>query len=251
MNPPKILIISTSAATMGTSDKPTGLWLEELTTPYYAFVDAGADLTLASIAGGSIPIDPHSLKPAGENDASVERALKDATFQHLIAETPKFDTLDASGFDAIFLPGGHGTVFDYPQNAALADRVAEFDAAGKVIAAVCHGPSGLVGARRADGTPVVAGRRVAAFTDSEERAVGLDQAVPFLLEARLKELGARHEAGPDFAPFALRDGNLVTGQNPASAEPVARLVMEALADRVTVSNAPDHVAVVISPNLHT
>lgn len=229
---PKILIITTSAATMGTSDDPTGLWLEELTTPWYAFVDAGADLTLASIAGGKIPVDPRSLKPAGENDASVERALNDATFQRLIAETPKFDTLDASGYDAILLPGGHGTMFDYPQNAALARLVAAFDAAGKVVAAVCHGPAGLVGARKADGTPVVAGRRVAAFTDSEERAAGLDKAVPFLLETRLKELGARHESGPDFKPFALRDGNLVTGQNPASAEPLAKLVMEALEARV-------------------
>lgn len=229
---PKILIITTSAATMGTSDDPTGLWLEELTTPWYAFVDAGADLTLASIAGGKIPVDPRSLKPAGENDASVERALNDATFQRLIAETPKFDKLDASGYDAILLPGGHGTMFDYPQNAALARLVADFDAAGKVVAAVCHGPAGLVGARKADGTPVVAGRRVAAFTDSEERAAGLDKAVPFLLETRLKELGARHESGPDFKPFALRDGNLVTGQNPASAEPLAKLVMEALAARV-------------------
>lgn len=138
----------------------------------------------------------------------------------------------ASGYDAILLPGGHGTMFDYPQNAALARLVVDFDAPGKVVAAVCHGPAGLVGARKADGTPVVAGRRVAAFTDSEERAAGLDKAVPFLLETRLKELGARHESGPDFKPFALRDGNLVTGQNPASAEPLAKLVMEALAARV-------------------
>jgi putative intracellular protease/amidase len=232
MTAPKILIITTSAATMGSSDEPTGLWLEELTTPWYAFVDAGADVTLASIAGGKVPVDPRSLKPAGENDASVERALKDATFQRLIADTPRFDTLDASGFDAILLPGGHGTMFDYPQNAALARLVSEFDAAGKVVAAVCHGPAGLVGARRADGTPVVAGRRVAAFTDSEERASGLDKAVPFLLQTRLEELGARHDSGPDFEPFAIRDGNLVTGQNPASAEPLAKLVMDALAARV-------------------
>ncbi|MBD1204862.1 MAG: type 1 glutamine amidotransferase domain-containing protein [Rhodobacteraceae bacterium] len=233
MNKPKILIITTSAATMGTSDDPTGLWLEELTTPWYAFVDAGVNLTLASIAGGRIPVDPRSLKPVGENDASVDRALKDATFQRLIAETSKFDTLDASHYDAILLPGGHGTMFDYPENAALARLVAAFDAAGKVVAAVCHGPAGLVGARKADGTPVVAGRRVAAFTDSEERAAGLDKAVPFLLETRLKELGAQHESGPDFKPFALRDGNLVTGQNPASAKPLAKLVMEALAVRLS------------------
>lgn len=231
MTQPNILIVTTSAATMGTSDEPTGLWLEELTTPYYAFIDAGARLTLASIAGGEIPVDPRSVEPAGENDTSVERALKDSTFQRLLAETPKFDTIDASVYDAILLPGGHGTMFDYPENNALASLVAEFDSAGKVVAAVCHGPAGLVGARKADGTPVVAGRRVAAFTDSEERAAGLEKMVPFMLETRLKELGARHEAGPDFKPFAVRDGNLVTGQNPQSAELLAKLVMEALSKR--------------------
>ncbi|SLN61171.1 Molecular chaperone Hsp31 and glyoxalase 3 [Pseudoruegeria aquimaris] len=226
---PKILIITTSAATMGDSGEATGLWAEELTTPYYAFKDAGAEITLASIAGGEVPLDPRSLKPAGENDASVERALKDADFQAAIKATPKFDTLDTEGFDAVFLPGGHGTMFDYPQDAALAALVSDFDARGKIVAAVCHGPAGLVGAMKADGTPLVAGRRVAAFTNSEESAVGLVEAVPFLLETRLKELGAQHEAAPDFEPFALRDGTLITGQNPASAEPLAKLVMEALA----------------------
>ncbi|PAU98847.1 type 1 glutamine amidotransferase domain-containing protein [Paracoccus salipaludis] len=225
---PRILIITTSAATMTDSDKPTGLWLEELTTPYYAFLDAGAEVTLASIAGGKVPVDPNSVKPRGENDPSVERAMQDRVFQTLIGDTLRFDTLDTTGFDAIMLPGGHGTMFDYPESAELAKLVADFDAAGKVVAAVCHGPAGLVGARRADGTPVVAGRRVAAFTDSEEQAVGLADAVPFLLTTRLKKLGAVIEAGPDFEPFAIRDGNLVTGQNPASAEPIAKLVFEAL-----------------------
>jgi len=229
---PKILIITTSAATMAPSDELTGLWIEELTTPYYALLDAGADVTRASITGGEVPIDPRSQQPEGENDASVERALKDDTFQKLIANTPKFDTLDLSAYDAVLLPGGHGTMFDFPENAALGKLVADYDDAGKVVAAVCHGPAGLVGARKSDGTPVVAGRRLAAFTDSEERAAGLDKAVPFLLESRLKELGARHEVGPDFQPFALRDGNLVTGQNPASAEPLAKLVMEALRETV-------------------
>ncbi|WP_112874330.1 type 1 glutamine amidotransferase domain-containing protein [Paracoccus endophyticus] len=224
---PRILIITTSAATMGADERPTGLWLEELTTPYYAFLDAGAEVTLASIQGGKVPVDPGSVKPAGENDPSVERALKDADFQARIAATPRFDTLDTAAFDAVVLPGGHGTMFDYPDSAALAKLVADFDAAGKVVAAVCHGPAGLVAARRADGRPVVAGRRVAGFTDSEERAMGLDQAVPFLLETRLKDLGAHYVSGPDFEPFAIRDRNLVTGQNPASAEPMAKLVFEA------------------------
>ena len=119
-----------------------------------------------------------------------------------------------------------------PASDELARLVERFDREGKIVAAVCHGPAGLVSAKKADGTPLVAGRRVAGFTDSEERAVGLDQAVPFLLETRLKELGGKHEGGPDFAPFALRDGNLVTGQNPASATLTAELVMEALKDKV-------------------
>jgi len=228
---PRILIITTSAATMGTQGKPTGLWLEELTTPYYAFLDAGAEVTIASIAGGKVPVDPNSMKPAGENDASVERALNDADFQARIADTPGFGGLDSAEFDAVVLPGGHGTMFDYPDSAPLARLVADFDASGKVVAAVCHGPAGLVGARRADGSPLVAGRRVAAFTDSEERAVGLDESVPFLLTSRLRELGAKIEAGPDFEPFAIRDGNLVTGQNPASAAPLAGLIFEAISDR--------------------
>ena len=149
-----------------------------------------------------------------------------------VADTPVFTSIDPTGYDALFLPGGHGTMFDYPGSEELARLVERFDREGKIVAAVCHGPAGLVSAKNADGTPLVAGRRVAAFTDSEERAVGLDDAVPFLLETRLKELGAKHEGGPDFKPFALRDGNLVTGQNPASATRTAELVMEALKDKV-------------------
>lgn len=225
---PKILMITTSADRMTPGDEPTGVWLEELTTPYYAFRDAGAEVTIASIAGGPVPVDARSIQPAGQNDASVERYLADAALQAEVAATPAFTTLDAEGYDALFLPGGHGTMFDYPTNEALARLVERFDRAGKVVAAVCHGPAGLVAARKPDGTPFVAGRRIAAFTDSEERAVGLEQAVPFLLESRLRELGALHEGAPDFAPFALRDGTLVTGQNPASAAPTAALVMEAL-----------------------
>jgi putative intracellular protease/amidase len=225
---PKILMITTSADRMTPGDEPTGVWLEELATPYYAFRDAGAEVTIASIAGGSVPVDARSVGPAGQNDASVERYLADAALQAEVAATPAFTRLDPERYDALFLPGGHGTMFDYPTSEALARLVERFDRTGKVVAAVCHGPAGLVAARKPDGTPLVAGRRIAAFTDSEERAVGLDQAVPFLLESRLRELGALHEGAPDFVPFAVRDGTLVTGQNPASAAPTAALVMEAL-----------------------
>lgn len=224
----RILMIATSADKMTPGTEPTGVWLEELTTPYYAFRDAGADVTLASIAGGAIPIDQRSVNPDGENDESVERYLNDETLKADVQKTPAFSSLDTAKFDAVFLPGGHGTMFDYPLSDGLARLVERFDAAGKIVAAVCHGPAGLVSAKKADGTPLVAGRRVSAFTDSEERAVGLEEAVPFLLESRLKELGALHEGGPDFKPYAVRDGNLVTGQNPASATQTAALVMEAL-----------------------
>lgn len=224
----RILMIATSADRMIPGTEPTGVWLEELTTPYYAFRDAGADVTLASIKGGAIPVDERSVNADGENDASVERYLKDETLKNEVATTPAFGSIDADAFDAVFLPGGHGTMFDYPGSEELARLVERFDREGRIVAAVCHGPAGLVSARKPDGTPFVEGRRVAAFTDSEERAVGLDQAVPFLLETRMKDLGAIHEAGPDFQPFALRDGNLVTGQNPASATRTAELVLEAL-----------------------
>lgn len=224
----RILMIATSADRMTPGTEPTGVWLEELTTPYYTFRDGGADVTLASIKGGAIPVDQRSVNADGENDASVERYLKDDALKAEVADTPAFTSIDPSDYDAIFLPGGHGTMFDYPDSEDLARLVERFDREGKIVAAVCHGPAGLVSAKKPDGTPFVAGRRVAAFTDSEERAVGLDQAVPFLLETRMKELGAHHEAGPDFQPFALRDGKLLTGQNPASAARTAELVMEAL-----------------------
>lgn len=224
----RILMIATSADRMTPGTEQTGVWLEELTTPYYAFRDAGAEVTLASIAGGAIPVDRRSVDAEGENDASVERYLKDEALKAYVAKTPAFTDVDTVDYDAVFLPGGHGTMFDYPVNEELARLVERFDREGKIVAAVCHGPAGLVAAKNLDGTPLVAGRRVAAFTDSEERAVGLDHAVPFLLETRLKELGARHESGPDFHPYAVRDANLVTGQNPASATRTAALVMEAL-----------------------
>lgn len=229
MTTANILMIATSAARMDNGE-PTGVWLEELTTPYYAFIDAGADVTLASVSGGAIPIDQRSVAPEGENDASVERYLKDDDLRAKVAATPRFGDIDLGGYDAVFMPGGHGTMFDYPDNPELAAVIEAFDRAGKVVAAVCHGPAAFVGVNAADGTPLVKGRRVAGFTDSEEHAVGLQDAVPFLLETRLKEIGAHHEAAPDFEPFAIRDGSLVTGQNPASAQKTADLVLEAVAE---------------------
>lgn len=224
----RILMIATSAATMDDGKEKTGVWLEELTSPYYAFTDAGATVDVASIRGGAIPVDPRSVQADGENEASVERYLKDEALKERISNTPRFTDLDPSSYDALFLPGGHGTMFDYPRSEDLASLISRMNQDEKVIAAVCHGPAGLVNVRNPDGSHFVAGRKVAAFTDSEERAVGLDEAVPFLLETKLKELGALHDAAPDFQPHAVRDGRLVTGQNPASAAPAAELVLTVL-----------------------
>lgn len=224
----KILFILTSASTMGVSDKPTGLWFEELATPYYAFLDTGASVTLASITGGPAPIDPRSVKPKGENEDSVDRFLGDEAASSALNATLALSAIDISEYDAVFLPGGHGTMWDLPESAELAALLGKAWADGKVVAAVCHGPAGLVNVKDETGAPLVSGRRVTGFSDSEERAAGLDEAVPFLLETRLRELGGRYESVADFQPFAIADGRLVTGQNPASSALTARLTLEAL-----------------------
>lgn len=224
----KVLIVLTSHAVLGNTGQPTGLWLEELSTPYYAFVDAGVQVDIVSIRGGEVPIDPHSKKPEGQNPESVERFLKDAAAMQAIKASKTVDAVSADGYDAVFLPGGHGTMWDMPDNPVLAALLSKAWSNGMVVAAVCHGPAGLVGAKDAEGKPIVAGRRVSAFSNSEEVAAGLDKTVPFLLESRIRDLGAHYESGPNFQPFAVRDGNLVTGQNPTSSEEVARLVLEAV-----------------------
>ncbi len=216
----KILFILTSHDRM-LNGEPTGLWVEEHAVPYLAFTAAGHQVVVSSVAGGKVPVDPKS-RPTAEQAAAWAPAIA------ALDDTPAFDTLDAGGFDAVYLPGGHGTVFDMPYDRKLHDLLFGFDAAGRVIAAVCHAPAVFAGMRRADGQPFIAGRQVAAFTDAEERAVGGETKVPFLLETRLKELGAIHQAAPDWTSHAVRDGRLVTGQNPQSSGAVAALVLDLL-----------------------
>nr|WP_297355460.1 type 1 glutamine amidotransferase domain-containing protein [uncultured Caldimonas sp.] len=226
----RILIIVTSNARMGDTGKPTGLWAEELAAPYFAFVDAGFDVEIASPQGGAAPVDPGSLKPKGENDAVVERFLADEAAQRKVRATARVAEVDAAAFDAVFFPGGHGTMWDLPGDAGVTRAVESAYAAGKIVAAVCHGPAGLVSARRPDGQPLVAGKRVNAFTDDEEREAGQAETVPFLLESRLRNLGAKFEKTGNWQPFAVRDGQLITGQNPQSSAEVARLVLQALGE---------------------
>lgn len=227
----RVLMIVTSNDRMGDSGKPTGLWAEELAVPYYAFVDAGAEVVLASPAGGPAPVDPGSIKPRGENEPVIERFLADAVAQAAVAATRKVSDLEASEFDAVFFPGGHGTMWDLPKDGGVRRAVEGAYAAGKVVASVCHGAAGLVTARRPDGQPIVNGRRVNSFTDAEESEVGLSGVVPFLLESRLRELGGRFEGAANWQPFVVRDGQLVTGQNPQSSGLVAREVLAALDGR--------------------
>jgi putative intracellular protease/amidase len=225
----RILIVATSHDKLGDSGQPTGCWAEELAAPYYIFKDAGAQVDVASIKGGKIPIDAGSL---ADNFVTphVKRYLADEslkeTVEHSLSVKESF-----SNYDAIYIPGGHGIMFDGPNDKDFIAVVEKFWAEGKIVASVCHGPAGLVAIRAPDGIPIVKGKKVCGFSNAEEAAVGKTDKVPFLLEDKLKELGGLYEAGPDWQPKAVADGQLITGQNPASSAPVAELVLEALVSK--------------------
>jgi putative intracellular protease/amidase len=223
----RVLFVLTSHAQLGNTGRQTGVYLEELAVPYWYLLDQGYSVRLASIAGGAAPIDPGSREPSNLSPA-VERFLGDEKAMAALRDTPAVDTCSVDDFDAVYLPGGHGTMWDLPSSVALARLVGSAFDAGRVVAAVCHGPAGLVSASLADGRPLVAGRRVAGFTDEEEAAVGLADVVPFHLEQRLRELGAEVVVAPAFTSNAVRDGRLVTGQNPQSSEALAVQIVAAL-----------------------
>lgn len=215
-----VLMLMTGADQM-TNGKPTGLWLEEFAVPYLALRKAGYEIEVATPKGGAAPIDERS-KPTPEQATAWKEAEK------RLSTTKPLSDVRMENFSAIFIPGGHGVMFDLADDAAAANLIQEFDTAGKPIAAVCHGPAALVKVVRKDGTPLVKGKTVAAFTDDEERAVKLDKDMPFLLETKLRELGAKIDKKENFAAHAVRDGNLITGQNPASSEATVKLLIEAL-----------------------
>ncbi|MEM7487825.1 MAG: type 1 glutamine amidotransferase domain-containing protein [Pseudomonadota bacterium] len=227
----RILITLTSHDRLGETGRPTGFYFDEMAAPYWALRDAGHEVGLASIAGGTPPHDPTSLAddPA-ERPAAVTRFLDDAAAMAELSTTEAIANVDPAEWDAIFLPGGHGTMWDFAPSERLAALVSEIHAKGGVVGAVCHGPAGLVDATTPEGRPLVEGKRIATFTDAEEAAVGLTDAMPFALESRLRDLGAKVESAPNFEAQAVRDGRLVTGQNPASAPAVGDLLVEALAD---------------------
>ena len=216
-----VLMIVTSADRMPNGE-PTGLWLEEFAIPYSLLRDAGHAITVASPRGGATPIDPRSAEeetPAEWGDAAAR-----------LRETEVLDGLQADGFDAVFIPGGHGTMFDFPGNLDIGRLLAKFHDAGKSIASVCHGPAAFVGVMRTDGRPLVEGYTLTAFSDVEEKLVRLDDQVPFLLSERLRELGGKVENGLPMLSHVREDRNLITGQNPASSKKAAELLLARLAD---------------------
>jgi putative intracellular protease/amidase len=224
----KILMILTSHDRLGDTGKRTGFWLEEFAAPYYVLRDAGVEITLASPKGGQPPIDPKSDEPGAQTPA-MKRFRSDPEAQRALANTVKLAGVSADDYDAVFYPGGHGPLWDLAEDRSSIALIERLYAAGKPVAAVCHGPAVLHRAKGADGTPLVKGRTVTGFSNTEEAAVGLADVVPFSVEDALKDNGGRYSRGEDWASHAVVDGNLITGQNPASSEATAKALLEALA----------------------
>ena len=224
----KILIVVTSHDRLGDTGAKTGFWLEELAAPYYVFQDAGAEVTLASPAGGQPPLDPKSDDPASRTDA-ITRFKGDDEAQRALAATHKLSAVRAADYDAVFYPGGHGPLWDLAEDAASVALIETLHAAGKPVAAVCHGPCVLRRAKTPNGAPLVRGRAVTGFSNSEEAAAGLRDVVPFLVEDELKGDGGRYSKAGDWQPHVAVEDNLITGQNPASSAPVAQEVLRQLA----------------------
>jgi putative intracellular protease/amidase len=222
-----ILMVLTSHDQLGNTGHKTGFWLEEFAAPYYVFKDAGARLALASPLGGQPPLDPKSDDAASQTGAT-RRFKADIAAQAALAATVKLSTLKATDFDAVFYPGGHGPLWDLAEDTASIALVDAMIAADKPVAAVCHAPGVLRHARAPGGQPLVKGKNVTGFANTEEEAAGLTKVVPFLVEDMLKEHGGRFSKAADWQPHVIVDGLLITGQNPASSEPAAKALLAKL-----------------------
>jgi putative intracellular protease/amidase len=223
----KILMVLTSHDRLGDTGRKTGFWLEEFAAPYYVFRDAGAALTLASPKGGQPPIDPKSDVPESQTEA-MRRFKADPAAQQELARTLRLEDLRSADFDAVFYPGGHGPMWDLVDNPISIALIESFYNSGKPVAAVCHAPAVLCRVTYA-GAPIVKGKRVTGFANSEEEAVQLTKIVPFLVEDELKRLGGLYEKVPDWQSLAITDGRLITGQNPASSAAGATALVALLA----------------------
>lgn len=218
-----VLIVLTSHGQMGETGKPTGFFLGELTHPLEVFEKAGVPVEFASIQGGEPPVDGLDL-----DDPTNARYWNNPVFRAKLAGTKKLSEADPGDYAAVFFAGGHGTMWDFPDDAAVQNTAREIYEAGAPVGAVCHGPAALVNVKLSDGSYLVDGKEVSAFTNDEEEKVGLTDVVPFLLATKLEERGAKHRAAPNFEKQVVASGRLVTGQNPASAAGVAQKMVELL-----------------------
>jgi putative intracellular protease/amidase len=225
----KILMVLTSHDQLGDTGRKTGFWLEELAAPYYVFKDAGAEIVLASPRGGRPPLDPKSSEPGSQTDAT-RRFEADEEALAALETTTRLDAVSHDGFDAVFYPGGHGPLWDLAEDPVSIRLIETTLAAGKPVTLVCHAPGVLRHAKALDGTPLVQGKAVTGFTNTEEEAVGLTEVVPLLVEDALRRNGGRFSKAGDWAPYVVADGLLITGQNPASSGPAAERLLAHLAN---------------------
>ena len=221
----KVLMVLTSHDTLGDTGRKTGFWLEELAAPYYAFKDAGVEIRLASPKGGQPPLDPKSNEPDFQTD-TTRRFEADADAMGALSSTVKLSDVSAADFDTVFYPGGHGPLWDLAEDRTSIALIESFLRSGKPVALVCHAPGVLRHVQTAAGRPIVEGKKVTGFSNSEEAAVGLTEVVPFLVEDELKAQGGIYSAAPDWQSYVLQDGTLITGQNPASSAETAHRLLD-------------------------
>lgn len=223
----KILMVLTSHDELGDTGRKTGFWLEEFAAPYYAFLEAGADITVASPKGGQPPLDPKSDEPSFQTE-QTRRFHGDAAAQAVLGSTVKLSSVSQENFDAIFYPGGHGPLWDLSEDKDSIALIENTYAAEKPVAFVCHAPGVLRHVKTSDGAPLVRGKSVTGFKNTEEDGVGLTDVVPFLVEDMLKQNGGVYSSGADWGSYAIQDGLLITGQNPGSSVETAGLLIKTL-----------------------
>ncbi|HYE33902.1 type 1 glutamine amidotransferase domain-containing protein [Methylocaldum sp.] len=232
----KVLMVLTSHDTLGDTGKKTGFWLEEFAAPYFVFKDAGIEITLASPKGGQPPLDPKSDEPEAQTKAT-QRFKQDKAAQAALANTVKLAGVSAADYHAVFYPGGHGPLWDLSEDPDSIALIEAMYAAGKPVAAVCHAPGGFRHAKAANGSSLVYGKSVTGFANAEEEEIGLTEVVPFLVEDELRKNGGKYSKVDNWKPYAIADGNWITGQNPASSEAAAREVLKQLDARMVSQRA--------------
>ncbi|WP_121665338.1 type 1 glutamine amidotransferase domain-containing protein [Mesonia aquimarina] len=223
----KILFVLTSNDKLGDTGNKTGFWIEEFSSPYYLLKDAGFSIDLASPKGGQPPVDPNSESEDAQTE-STKRFYNDKETQEVLANTQQLSSVNQEGYDAVFYPGGHGVLWDLVDSSESKKLIESFYQHKKPVSFVCHAPAVLKNTKDADGNPLVKGKKVTGFTNQEEEAVQLSEVVPFLLEDMLIENGGIYSKIEDWQPYAVEDGLLITGQNPASSEKVAKLLIQKL-----------------------